>query len=306
MSKAKKTSSIKESKGDRVLNNIITVLLVIITIVVAYPLYLVLIASFSDPAYISTGQVVLFPKGLNIEAYKILLDTKEIWIGYRNSLFYTFFGTLFQMIATSAAAYAVSKRTLPGRSFFNIFFIFTMYFSGGMIPTYLVLKDFGMINTVWSLLIPNMLGPYNLIICRNYFEHSIPQTLYESAEIDGAGHIMTFLKFGIPLAKPVLAVSALNFALGHWNAYFNAMIYISNDDIQTLQVFIKRITMQASTGLDSGGGAGLRTEDIIANLRQTQLLKYAVVVVSALPMIILYPFIQQYFVKGIMIGSVKE
>lgn len=304
MSSKVRKSGIRESKGDRVLNVVITVILVLVAIVVFYPLYLTIIASFSEPIYISTGKVFLLPRGWNVDAYKMLLDTREIWIGYRNSLFYTVVGTAIHMIITATAAYAVSKSNLPGRGFFNIFFIFTMYFTGGVIPTYLVLRQFKMINTIWCMLIPAAFGPYNLIIIRNYFENSIPNEIYESAEIDGAGHIQTFIKFAMPLAKPVLAVALLNFALGVWNTYFNAMIYISNDNIQVLQVFIKRITATAVAGLE-GGASGITTEAVVESVRKTQLLKYAVVVVSSVPMICLYPFIQRYFVKGIMIGSVK-
>ena len=297
-------NAIKSTKGDRILDIVIIILLVLITIAVAYPLYLVAIASISDPQYISTGQVILLPKGLNLEAYRILFDTRDIWIGYRNSLFYTVVGTFLQMLVTTAAAYGLSKKGIPGRNFFSLLFVFTMYFNGGMIPTYLTLKDYGMINTVWALLIPTIFGPYNYIICRNYFESSIPGEVYESASLDGSSEFRTFAQIAVPLAKPVLAVMTLNFALGHWNTYMESMLYISNDEIQSLQVFIKRITTAASASLDSGAGV-IKVEDIIKQVRQTQLLKYAVVMVSSIPMIMLYPFISKHFVKGIMLGSVK-
>lgn len=295
-------TDIKPTKGDRILDCIIIGLLVIIAVVAFYPLYLVLICSFSDPAYISSGDVWLIPRGINFDAYKILLDTKEIWVGYRNSLFYTVVGTTLQMIVTTAAGFAVSRKTLPGRRILMFFFLFPLYFSGGLIPTYLVIKDAGMINTVWSLIVPVMVGYYNLILARNYFENSIPEELYESASVDGASIIRYFFQFAIPLAVPVLAVMVLNFALGHWNKYFDAMIYISNDNIQTLQVFIKRITMQATSSLDGGM---TNAEALVEQIRQKQLLKYAVVIVSTVPMILLYPFIQKYFVQGIMMGAVK-
>lgn len=295
-------TDIKPTRADRILDCFIIGILVIVAIAAFYPLYLVLICSFSDPAYISSGDVWIIPKGINFDAYKILLDTKEIWIGYRNSLFYTIVGTALQMIVTTAAGFAVSRKTLPGRRFLMLFFLFPMYFSGGLIPTYLVIKDAGMINTVWSLIVPVMVGYYNLILARNYFENSIPEELYESASVDGASIIRYFFQFAIPLAVPVLAVMTLNFALGHWNKYFDAMIYISDDNIQTLQVFIKRITMQATTSLDGGA---VSAEALVEQIRQKQLLKYAVVIVSSVPMILLYPFIQKYFVQGIMMGAVK-
>lgn len=297
-------TDIKPSLEDRILNTIITILLVIIGLVTMYPLYLVLIASISDPAAISAGEVMLLPKGLNIDAYKLLLETTDLWIGYRNSLFYTVFGTTLQMLVTTTASFALSRKTMPGRRFFMLYFLFTMYFSGGLIPTYFVIKGLGMVNTIWALIIPGLLGPYNLIICRTYFENSIPDEIYESATIDGASNIRYFWQFAVPLAVPVLAVMVLNFALGHWNSYFNAMIYISDDSIQTLQVFIKRITSQATATLESAGGE-VEIEEVIESMRKTQLLKYATVIVSSVPMIMLYPLIQKHFIHGIMIGAVK-
>lgn len=295
-------TDIRPTKGDRILDICIIIILLLIAVIAFYPLYLVLICSFSDPSYISSGDVWIIPRGLNFDAYKTLLATSEIWIGYRNSLFYTVVGTALQMIVTTAAGFAVSRKTLPGRRFFMLFFLFPLYFSGGMIPTYLVIKQFGMINTVWSLIVPVMVGYYNLILARNYFENSIPEELYESASVDGANILRYFFQFAIPLALPVLAVMVLNFAIGHWNNYFNAMIYISDDSIQTLQVFIKRITMQATSSLDGGAGDA---EALVEQIRQKQLLKYAVVIVSSIPMILLYPLIQKHFVQGIMMGAVK-
>ena len=297
-------TDIKPPRGDRILNTVIHILLILITIVTFYPLYIVMVCSISDPSFISTGEVFLFPKGLNVEAYKILLQTSEIWIGYRNSLFYTVAGTCLQMVVTTAAGFALSRKTLPGRRFFVLFFLFTMYFSGGLIPTYFLIKDLGLVNTVWVLIIPGLVGPYNLVISRTYFENSIPEEIYESAVIDGASMIRYYHQFALPLAVPVLAVMVLNFALGHWNSYYSALIYISDDNIQTLQVFIKRITQQASTAVEGAGGT-VEIEEVVASIRRTQLLKYAVVIVSSLPMIMLYPFIQKYFIQGIMIGAVK-
>lgn len=295
-------TDIKPTKGDRILDCFIIAILAVIVVIVFYPLFLVLICSLSDPNYISSGDVWIIPRGLNFDAYKILLENKEIWIGYRNSMFYTIVGTALQMIVTTAAAFAISRKTLPGRRILMLFFLFPMYFSGGMIPTYLVIKDVGMINTVWSLIVPVMVGYYNMILARNYFENSIPEELFESASVDGANIIRYFFQFAVPLAVPVLAVMTLNFALGHWNKYFEAMIYISNDNFQTLQVFVKRITMQATSSLDGGGASA---EAIVEQIRQKQLLKYAVVIVTSLPMVLLYPLIQRYFVQGIMMGAIK-
>lgn len=294
--------AIRPTRGDRVLDTVIIVLLILTGIVVAYPIWLVMIASISDPSYISTGQVWILPKGLNLDAYNKLWATKQIWLGYRNSLFYTFAGTSLQMAVTTACAFALSRPSLPGRRALSLYFLFIMYFSGGLIPTYFVVKDLNMVNTVWALLLPGIFGPYNLVICRSYFEHSIPEEIYESAQIEGASMFRCFLRLAVPLAKPTLAVMALNFALGHWNSYFNAMLYISDDNIQSLQVFIKRITQAAAAQVDVSSA---NMEAIIAQVRETQLLKYAVVVVSTLPMILLYPLIRKYFISGMMIGAIK-
>ena len=295
-------SAIRPTKGDRVLDVFIVVTLIIIGIVVTYPIWLVLIASISDPSYISLGKVWILPKGLNIDAYRKLYATREIWIGYRNSLFYTIVGTSLQMAVTTTAAFALSRPGLPGKRALSLYFLFIMYFSGGMIPTYFVVKDLGMVNKVWALLLPGIFGPYNLVICRSYFENSIPEEIYESAQIEGASMFRCFIQLAVPLAKPTLAVMVLNFALGHWNSYFNALLYISNDEIQSLQVFIKRITQQAAAQVDLSSA---NMDAIIEQIRETQLLKYAIVVVSTLPMIMLYPLIRRYFISGMMIGAIK-
>ncbi len=302
MKKEKVISAIRPTKGDRVLDVFIILTLVIIGIVVTYPIWLVMIASISDPSYISLGKVWLLPKGLNLDAYRKLYATREIWIGYRNSLFYTIVGTTLQMIVTTSAAYALSRPRLPFKRVLSLYFLFIMYFSGGMIPTYFVVKDLGMVNTVWALLLPGIFGPYNLVICRSYFENAIPEEIFESAQMDGASQFRCFVQLAVPLAKPTLAVMVLNFALGHWNSYFNALLYISNDNIQSLQVFIKRITQQAAAQVDLSSA---NMNAVIEQIRETQLLKYAIVVVSTLPMIMLYPLIRRYFISGMMIGAIK-
>ncbi len=296
------SSAIRPTKGDRVLDVFIIFTLVVIGIAVTYPIWLVLIASVSDPSYISLGKVWIVPKGLNMDAYRKLYATREIWIGYRNSLFYTVVGTTLQMIVTTTAAFALSRPGLPFKRTLSLYFLFIMYFSGGMIPTYFVVKNLGMVNTVWALLLPGIFGPYNLVICRSYFENSIPEEIFESAQIDGASMFRCFVQLAVPLAKPTLAVMVLNFALGHWNSYFNALLYISNDNIQSLQVFIKRITQQAAAQVDLSSA---NMNAVIEQIRETQLLKYAIVVVSTLPMIMLYPLIRRYFISGMMIGAIK-
>lgn len=300
--KEKQLSAIRPTKGDRALDVFIITILVIIGILVTYPIWLVMIASVSDPAFISTGKVWIIPKGLNLDAYRKLYATREIWIGYRNSLFYTIVGTALQMAVTTPAAFALARPRVPFKRTLSLFFLFIMYFSGGLIPTYFVVRNLGLVNTVWALLLPGVFGPYNLVICRSYFENSIPEEIYESAQIEGASMFRCFWQLAVPLAKPTLAVMVLNFALGHWNSYFNALLYISNDNIQSLQVFIKRITQAAAAQVDVSSA---NMDAMIEQIRETQLLKYAIVVVSTLPMIMLYPLIRKYFISGMMIGAIK-
>ncbi len=295
---------IGDTREDRILNGVITALVLIIGIAAMYPLWMVLIASVSEPSQLTKGKVFLWPVGLNWDAYKLLYQDKSLWIGYRNSLFYTVVGTTLQMAVTTSAAYALSLKGLPGRRFFSLFFLFIMYFSGGMIPTFFIIRSFGMLNTVWALLIPGMFGPYNMIICRTYFQNAIPAEVYESAQIEGAGHFRCFAQLAVPLAKPTLAVILLTFALGTWNTYLSGILYITDDNIQVLQVFVKRITTKA-TKLLKNIEFNMDPEVVAAEVRKEQLLKYAAIIVASVPMVMLFPFIRRYFVAGIMIGAVK-
>ena len=295
-------TDIKPSRGDKALDVFIIVILILIGILVTYPIWLVVIASVSDPSYISMGKVWIVPRGLNIDAFRKLYATRDIWLGYRNSLFYTIVGTALQMVVTTTAAFALSRPHVPFKRALSLYFLFIMYFSGGLIPTFFIIRGLGMVNTVWALLLPGIFGPYNMVICRSYFENSIPEEIFESAQIEGASMFRCFLQLAVPLAKPTLAVMVLNFALGHWNSYFNALVYISNDNIQSLQVFIKRITQAAAAQVDVSTA---NMDAVIEQVREVQLLKYAVVVVSTLPMILLYPLISRYFISGMMIGAIK-
>lgn len=293
--------AIARSRGDKVLDGGIIALMVIITVCTLYPLWFVLIASFSNPTAISNGKVIFWPVGMNTSAYGKLFRTAKIWIGYRNSLLYTVFGTFINLLVTVSAGFALSRKTLPGRRALLVFFIITMYVSGGTIPSYLLMKSLGLLNTVWAILLPGAMSVYNMIIARSFFESGIPESIYESATIDGAGWLRCYTRFAIPLSKPMIAVLTLFFALGHWNSYFNAMIYISNEKIQVLQVIIKQITANISSAL----AESMTDAEMIKQVQEKQLLKYAVVVVSVVPMVLLYPFVQRYLIQGIMIGAVK-
>jgi len=287
--------------SDTITDIVICLILFCMMVIAIYPIWFVLIASFSKPAYIAQGRVTIFPMGFTLSAYEKLLGNKSIWIGYRNSLFYTFFGTLINMVVTLPCAYALSRPRLPGRKLFSFIFIFTMYFSGGLIPSYMLITSLHLNNTIWVLLLPGAVGVFNLIIARSFFESSIPEALLEAARIDGASYTRFFLTIALPLSKAMIAVLVLFYALGHWNSYFSAMIYIQNPKLQTLQVVIKGIT----ASLDASVTETMDSKEMERIIEQKQLLKYSIVVVSIVPMMCLYPFIQRYFISGIMIGAIK-
>ena len=302
IAKKKHNNAVGKTTQDKILDGVITVILVAAIVVSLYPLYYTVIASLSNPVYISRGEIILFPKGLTFAAYDELLATKEIWIGYRNSLFYTIAYTLLNLIVTLPCAYALSRQSLPGQKKLFMFFLVTMYVSGGTIPTYLLINSLGLIDTVWIMILPTGVSTFNLIICRNYFHSNVPDSLFEAASIDGASITQFFVRFVVPLSKPIISVLSLYFAIGKWNDYMGPMLYIQDPNKQTLQVKIKAITAT----LDSSMADQLDADQINEAMQRTQLLKYSVVVVSALPLILLYPFVQKFLIGGMMVGSVKE
>lgn len=269
-------------------------------LIVVYPLILVVSCSISDPGLVATGQVLFWPKGINMEGYKQLLNDPNILIGYGNTIFYTVFGTLVNLAVTIPAGYVLSKTMVPGTKLFTGLFMFTMYFSGGMIPTFLLVNKLGLYNTRAVLLILGAFSTYNCIICRSFFV-GLPTELEEAARIDGCSPLGTFFKVVLPLSKALLGVMVLYFGVAHWNGYFNAMIYINEDVKQPLQVFLRRILVlaQISANMDEAGDYAAHLADMEA------LIRYAVIVVSSAPLLILYPFLQKYFDKGVLIGSVK-
>lgn len=273
---------------------------VILLIIVLYPLLLIVSNSFSDPGLVATGQVLFLPKGFTLDGYVEFFKDKNILIGYGNTFFYTFFGTTINLLVTVPAGYALTKNTLPGKNFFTAMFMFIMYFSGGLIPTFLVVNKLGLYNSRWVLLILGAFSTYNCIICRSFFA-AMPKDLEEAAEIDGCSPMRTFITIILPLSKALLGVMVLYFGVVHWNSYFNAMIYIREDHMQPLQVFLRRILILAQTAAD--------TEMIgdvdMSVLNKELLLRYSTIVVSSLPLLIIYPFLQKYFDKGVLIGSVK-
>ncbi len=299
---ALKSNHIKSTGGDKVFNVVVTVLMVIFALVAIYPLYYTIIASISNPAFITSGQVVLLPKGLTTVAYKALFEEKDIWIGYKNSLIYVFSFTLLSLAVTLPTAYTLSRPYLPFGTGLFLIFTFTMYFNGGTIPTYLMINTMNLIDTPWVLILPHGVTSFNMIICRNYFRDNIPESLYESARIDGANLFQYFFKFVVPLSKPIISVMALYFSIAKWNEYLNPMIYIQSRSKQTLQVLVRDIT----ASLDSSVAETMDPDMVSALEQRKQLLKFAVVIVTALPLMLLYPLVQRYLISGMMVGAVKE
>ncbi|NOU76705.1 ABC transporter permease subunit [Paenibacillus sp. LMG 31458] len=291
----------RRSKGDLTFDWLNYTFLTIFALLILYPLYFVFIASFSDPNRIYAGEVWLFPKGITLDGYQRIFSDKMIWIGYANSFIYAIVGTVISVALTLLAAYPLSRKDFYGKTLFTWFFVFTMFFGGGLIPTYLLVKDLGMLNTMWALVIPNAAGVFNIIIVRTFFQSTIPDEMREAAFIDGCSNTKFFLSFVLPLSKPVIAVMVLFHAVGFWNSFFDALIYLNNDKLYPLQLVLRNILVQNQVGPNMM----VDVESYAAKLRVTELIKYGVIIVASVPLLCLYPFLQRYFVKGVMIGSIK-
>lgn len=295
------------SWNDRIFVMLNTLLLTFFTIITLYPMLFVVSASFSDPNAVASGEMILWPVNASLKAYKYILGYKEIWIGYANTIFYTFVGTLMNLVATVPYAYALSRRDLSGRKFFMTLFLIPMYFGGGMIPAYLNIRDLGLLDTRMVLLVSGLVVTYNLIIARTFFM-GIPWELHEAAFMDGCSDFKLLCKVILPLSRPILVVLMLYYGVDHWNSYFQAMIYVRNRNKFPLQVFLKEILTQSQFNAAGTGDVFLSAEEMLEMARAAEtanMLKYGIIVVSTVPMLILYPFLQKYFEKGAMIGSVK-
>ncbi|MFK7694417.1 carbohydrate ABC transporter permease [Paenibacillus sp. HJGM_3] len=286
---------------DRLFDTVNYMLLGIVLVAVLYPLIYVLSASISDPAAILRGDVWLWPKGATLKAYKTVLQNAAILHGYWNTIVYTVVGTAINLIMTIMAAYPLSRKDFYGRHAITAFVVFTMFFSGGLIPMYLLVRDLGMLNSIWALVIPGAVSVWNLVIMRTFFQVSIPYEIQESAAIDGCSNLKILLRIVLPLSTPILAVMTLFYAVGHWNAFFNALIYLNDRSKFPMQIILREILIQN----DVGDMASLADDSRIEYALQVEALKYAVVIVANLPVLILYPFLQKYFIKGIMIGAIK-
>ncbi len=291
----------RQGRGDKIFDITNLIILLLILLAVLYPLYFIIIASFSDPDAVAAGKVWLFPVGFNIDGYKEIFKNKDLWMGYANSIKYTVIGTTVNIAFTVPAAYALSRKELVGRKFFMTMITFTMFFGGGLIPTYLLVSKLGIYNTMWALILPGAVSVYNLIVTRTYFVQNIPEELFEAGQIDGCTYFSFFTKVIIPVSKPIIAVMVLMYAVGHWNSYFNALIYLKDRTLYPLQVILRELLIQQEAAAGMVGDAISAAEQ----QRIADMLKYGIIIVSSLPVLCIYPFVQKYFVKGMMIGSVK-
>ena len=291
---------IKDTFGDKVLNFIIYTVIGALVLTIIYPLWLVLINPFSDANAVSMGKVKILPVGFNLDAYIQTFKYNGIVAGYLNSLYYTIVGTAMNMVLTIPSAYALSKRNLKGRGILMGLFMFTMYFSGGMIPTYILVKNLGLMNTRGAVLWVSGLSVYNMIVARSFFESGVPRELEEAAEIDGCSPLQTFIRIVLPLSKAMLGVIMLYYAVAHWNAFTSSLYYqVMAEDLWPLQMVLRKLIMMAQNAVS------LQGEDTIYYADLLNKIKYSVIVVASVPMLVLFPFVQKYFDKGVMLGSVK-
>lgn len=295
----KKGGALKITLGDRVFYIINALVLGILALIIIYPLYFIIIASISDPDAVLGGKVILYPVDITLSGYQKIIERTDVWRGYLNTIIYTLITVALSLVVTIPAGWALSRKTLPFKKFFMIFFIIPMFFGGGLIPFYNVMSSLGLLNSIWSIILPSVLSVWNLFMTKTFFESSIPDGVIEAAKIDGAGAFRTFGMIVLPLAKAVIAVMALYYAVGQWNSYFNAMIFIQDETLYPLQLVLKEILIASES---TTGGSG---ETILEQYRLANQLKYVSVIVSSLPVIMLYPFVQKHFQQGVMIGSLK-
>lgn len=293
----KKNNAIRETRRDRIFLNVLLAISVIILIIELYPLIYVVSASFSSSDAISRGQVYLLPVEFSLDGYKMLSKNKDILTGFTNSVLYLIVGTSINMLLTVALAYPLSRKELPFRNMLTLFIVFTMYVQGGLIPTYLQVSRMNLVDTLWGLILPNAIITTNMIIMRTYFQTSLPESLHEAAVLDGCNYTCYLLKIVLPLSLPILAVVGLYYAVGHWNNYFDALIYLRSRDKQSLQLVLRDILL--ANQVNSGDGSYSESSKLGVTI------KYSVIVVSCIPMMIAYPFVQKFFVKGVMIGALK-
>lgn len=291
---------VRESRSDRIYYAIVYIVLGLLAAIVIYPLYFVVIASFSSADAVLAGRVYLFPVDIDFTGYVRCFERTDIWIGYGNTIWYTLVYTILSVVFTVTAAWALSRKTLPLRKFWMIFFTITMFFGGGLIPFYKVVSDLNMINTPFAIILPGTVSAWNLFMAKTFFQSGIPDSIVEAAELDGANRARLFVSIILPLSMPIVSVLSLYYAVGQWNSYFNAMIFLQNPDMYPLQLVLKEILTASET---TTGGSG---ETILEQFRLANQLKYVTVIISSVPVFCLYPFVQKFFAQGVMVGSLKD
>ncbi len=291
----------RTTRGDRIFQWCINIIAILICVVTVYPLIYVVSASFSEPIKLMSGDVVLWPVGLNVNSYRRVFASADIINGYKNTIIYATSGTLLNLVLTIFAAYPLSMPDMKGKNFVTFMITFTMFFSGGMIPSYLNIRSLGLLDSVGAVLLPGAINATNMLIMRNFFTHSVPGELREAASIDGCSPLRTMLNIILPLSKSILIVITLYYFVGHWNSYFDAMMYLRKKDMMPLQVLLRQILLMSQMG-DMAETYGV---DDANTLLLYESLKYAIIVISAVPLLIIYPLIQKFFEKGIMMGSIK-
>lgn len=301
-----KKSTIKESKTDRIFLVIIYAMLIFALVIVAYPLVYIASASISDPSVVNSGEMWLWPKEVTFEGYTTILRNKDIWRGYFNTIIYTVVGTSINLFVTIPAGYVLSRKDFPLKGLFTKMMVITMFVSGGMIPSYILVNNLGLTNSMWALILPGAASVYNIVVTRTFFQSSIPDELTEAAIMDGATNFKIFSAVILPLSKPIVAVMALFYGVGHWNQYFEALLYIDDRSKYPLQMVLREILVLQDL---SSNPSTMMSEATAEYLNQQQnlsaIIKYGVMIVATLPIIMVYPFLQKYFVKGVMLGSLK-
>lgn len=310
----RKTNVIQDTRADRIFGFVNMLMVTLLMLIVVFPVYFVVIASFSEPRAVGTGQVFLLPVGFSLDSYRYVFQEPRVWTGYANSLYYTVFGTLFNLLLTIPAGYVLGKRKLAARGLITAYFLIPMYIGGGLIPTYLLIKSLGLLNQSYTLIVIGGLSIYNVIVTRVFFQTSIPETLYESARIEGASELRIFVQIAVPLAKAIIAVMALFYAVGRWNSYFDALIYITKNDYMPLQIVLRSILLlnqnaMSNVAQDAAAAVSSMDAETMAEMARrayiAEAMKYSLIIVAAVPLLIAYPFVQKFFVQGIMIGSLK-
>ncbi len=295
----------KRCKEDVVFDTVTFLILTVILIIVIYPLYWVVISSISDPSAVSSGDVLWKPIGFTLKGYGEVFKNSAVMRGFLNSIFYTVCGVAVNLAVTLPTAYALSRSVFSGKKPITIFYMITMFFGGGLIPTYLVVKNLHMLNTMWALILPGCLSVYNMIVARTFFKSNISEELYEAAEIDGCSQGKFFFQIALPLSKAIIAILVLYYGVGHWNSYFSALVYISDKDYYPLQLVLRNILITNETALSQTATTQAARDALREKQQLIDVMKYSLIIISSIPVLVLYPFIQKHFVKGVMIGSIK-